>query len=72
MKRKPRQAKSVEVKPVIAKPAIARPKYAEGWWMNYLHSIKEHVKRELTDKEVKDIMKLYISGVSIDKAKEEI
>jgi hypothetical protein len=43
-----------------------------GGWMWYNTNVKEVVGRPLSDKEVKDVMKKYISGQSWQKTVEEM
>jgi hypothetical protein len=43
----------------------------EGYWMHYISSVKQSLGRSLTEKEISALMKLYISGIKIEKALEE-
>lgn len=41
-------------------------------WQGYINYIKEHVARELTEKEYKDMMQKYISGIKVDECLESM
>jgi hypothetical protein len=46
-------------------------KLKEGWWMNYLHKVKDIVGRELTPKEIAVVMRAYISSKTIEESAKE-
>jgi hypothetical protein len=46
-------------------------KNIEGYWMHYISSVQQSLGRSLTEKEISALMKLYISGIKIEKALEE-
>lgn len=40
--------------------------------MHFLSSVREALNKELTEQQVKDMMKLYISGTSVEEALREV
>lgn len=45
-----------------------KAKLVKGGWMEFLSSVRESSEKELTDDQVKTMMKLYITGLSIEEA----
>lgn len=43
-------------------------KLVEGGWMHYLKYIRESADKDLTESDIKNIMKLYVAGVSKEEA----
>lgn len=46
--------------------------YETTCWQGYINYIKEHVARELTEKEYKDMMQKYISGIKVEECLESL
>lgn len=45
-----------------------KTKLVKGGWMEFLSSVREASEKELTDDQVKAMMKLYITGISVEEA----
>ena len=45
-----------------------KAKLVEGGWMDFLLRVRSSYEKELTEGQVKDMMKLYITGVSVEEA----
>ena len=43
-------------------------KLIQGGWMDFLKQVRNFSEKELTEGEVKDMMKLYITGTSVEEA----
>lgn len=43
-------------------------KLIQGGWMDFLKQVRDSSEKELTENQVKDMMKLYITGTSIEEA----
>lgn len=43
-------------------------KLIQGGWMDFLKQVRDSSEKELTESDVKDMMKLYITGTSIEEA----
>lgn len=46
--------------------------YETTCWQCYINYIKESLARELTEKEYKDMMQKYISGIKVDECLESL
>lgn len=43
-------------------------KLIQGGWMDFLQQVRASSEKELTESDVKDMMKLYITGTSVEEA----
>jgi hypothetical protein len=43
-------------------------KLIQGGWMDFLKQVRDSSEKELTENQVKDMMKLYITGTSVEEA----
>lgn len=47
-------------------------KLVGGYWMEYVTTVRNSISRELTEKEISALMKMYISSVSVVDAIKEV
>lgn len=51
-----------------SKTSLKTTKLIQGGWMDFIKQVRDSSGKELTDSDVKAMMKLYITGTSVEEA----